>query len=173
MQYQQWLCHLPEGILKLSTAPSRSPSSTSYIDEISSPEFGGYSAGLQMRRLQKVMRPVMQSAMDLKARALRWDAGAILTLSRYLDGLIQSGKVAGLLQGPFSKFLEIAGVQNKFLRRLLDLECFMLSGLDAEGTIAAEMSFMFGERQRPGATIDYPIGGTVSIVNALTMAGYQ
>ncbi len=37
----------------------------------------------------------------------------------------------------------------------------------AKDTICAEMAFMLMERNRPGSTIDYPMGGTSSIVDAL------
>ena len=37
----------------------------------------------------------------------------------------------------------------------------------AKDTICAEMAFMLMERNRPGSTIDYPKGGTTSIVDAL------
>ena len=37
----------------------------------------------------------------------------------------------------------------------------------AKDTICAEMAFMLMERNRPGSTIDYPLGGTSSIVDAL------
>ena len=43
----------------------------------------------------------------------------------------------------------------------------MLSGVPADGTITAEMAFMFGERSRPDSTIDYPIGGAATVVGAL------
>ena len=37
----------------------------------------------------------------------------------------------------------------------------------AKDTICAEMAFMLMERNREGSTIDYPMGGTSSIVDAL------
>lgn len=37
----------------------------------------------------------------------------------------------------------------------------------AKDTICAEMAFMLMERNKAGSTIDYPMGGTSSIVNAL------
>lgn len=56
-------------------------------------------------------------------------------------------------------------VQDPWVRRLIDLECFLLSGLKAEDTVAPEMAFMFGERN--AAAVDYPIGGSGAIVDAL------
>ncbi|MEM9162406.1 MAG: NAD(P)/FAD-dependent oxidoreductase [Cyanobacteria bacterium P01_F01_bin.4] len=56
-------------------------------------------------------------------------------------------------------------VRDPWLRRLLDLECFLLSGMKAHETVAPEMAFMFGERAN--SVIDYPVGGSGAIVDAL------
>lgn len=39
--------------------------------------------------------------------------------------------------------------------------------MTAKDTIAAEMAFMFGERNEGKSTIDYPVHGSKSIVDAL------
>ena len=56
-------------------------------------------------------------------------------------------------------------VRDPFGQRLMDLECFLLSGLKAAGTVAPEVAFMFGERDR--TPIDYPLGGSGAMVAAL------
>lgn len=43
----------------------------------------------------------------------------------------------------------------------------MLSGMLAKDTICAEMAFMFMERNDGVSSIDYPIGGSEAIVDAL------
>jgi phytoene dehydrogenase-like protein len=49
----------------------------------------------------------------------------------------------------------------------LDLLCFLLSGLPADGTSAAEMAFMFADWYRPNVVLDYPVGGSGALVDAL------
>ncbi|MEL6938760.1 MAG: NAD(P)/FAD-dependent oxidoreductase [Cyanobacteria bacterium J06598_1] len=56
-------------------------------------------------------------------------------------------------------------VTDPWLKQLLDLECFLLSGMKAHETVAPEMAFMFGERAQ--SVIDYPIGGSGALVDAL------
>jgi len=56
-------------------------------------------------------------------------------------------------------------VRDPWVRRLIDLECFLLSGLKAHGTVAPEIAFMIGERSR--CAIEYPVGGSGAIVDAL------
>lgn len=40
-------------------------------------------------------------------------------------------------------------------------------GLPADGTIAAEVAFMFNEWYKPDACLEFPRGGSQAIVNAL------
>ena len=56
-------------------------------------------------------------------------------------------------------------VKDKWVRRLIDLECFLLSGLKAKGTVAPEIAFMLGERTRAG--VEYPLGGSAAIIDGL------
>jgi hypothetical protein len=60
------------------------------------------------------------------------------------------------LQGPFSAVVD-RHVSDPWLRSLLDLECFVLSGMLARDTLTAEMAFMFMERSRGRGRIDYPV----------------
>lgn len=41
--------------------------------------------------------------------------------------------------------LDEAGVRDPFIKNWLDLLCFLLSGLPADGTIAAAVAFMFDQ----------------------------
>ncbi len=58
-------------------------------------------------------------------------------------------------------------VTDPFLRNWLDLLAFLLSGLPADGTLAAEMGFMMKEFYRPGCELDFPRGGSQALVAAL------
>jgi phytoene dehydrogenase-like protein len=58
-------------------------------------------------------------------------------------------------------------VTDPWLRKFIDLECYALSGMLAKDTICAEMAFMFQERNKPGSTIDYPMGGSAALIDGL------
>lgn len=49
----------------------------------------------------------------------------------------------------------------------MNLLSFLLSGLPADGTIAAEVAFMFQEWYKPGACLEFPKGGSQAMVAAL------
>lgn len=62
---------------------------------------------------------------------------------------------------PLSQVIPTNGKKgNRFIRNWLDMLSFLLSGLPADGTITAEVAFMFAEWYRPGVKLDYPKGGS-------------
>jgi phytoene dehydrogenase-like protein len=79
--------------------------------------------------------------------------------------LKQAGSIFQL-SGSFSQLME-GVVHDPFIRNWLDLLCFLLSGLPAKGTLAAEMAFMFADWYRPNVVLDYPQGGSGALVEAL------
>ncbi len=101
---------------------------------------------------------------DIPTLALRSDWQMIPILLRYPGTLLKFLPHLGDIQGSVGKILDQT-VQDPWVRRLVDLECFLLSGLPAHGTIAPEVAFMVGERNH--STIDYPVGGSGAIVQAL------
>lgn len=60
------------------------------------------------------------------------------------------------LQGPFSSVVD-RHVSDPWLKSLMDLECFVLSGMLAKDTLTAEMAFMFMERSQGRNRINYPV----------------
>ncbi len=67
-------------------------------------------------------------------------AGVVLTMLRFFGpSLAKAGLVAPKLTAPFAKIVDRV-VTNTWLRRFLDLECFVLSGMLAKDTICAEVS---------------------------------
>jgi len=102
---------------------------------------------------------------DIPTLALRADWQVILVLmTRYLPSLAKMLPNLPLVQSSVGNVMD-ATVKDPWVRRLIDLECFLLSGLKAHGTIAPEVAFMLGERSRAG--VEYPVGGSGAIVNAL------
>ncbi len=68
---------------------------------------------------------------------------------------------------PHTQLLDQVPIRDPFIRNWLDLLCFMLSGLPANGTIAAEVAFMFNEWYRPESYLEFPRGGSQAMVDAL------
>lgn len=58
-------------------------------------------------------------------------------------------------------------MKHPFIKDWMDLLCFLLSGKPANGTLAAEIGFMFDDWYRPGSRLEFPKGGSGAIVEAL------
>ncbi|MEM6446842.1 MAG: NAD(P)/FAD-dependent oxidoreductase, partial [Cyanobacteria bacterium P01_D01_bin.123] len=155
--YDTWGCWFPEG--RYDIAVGADP----FCEVLQ--QIRGDCAVAEWRNLQAKMAPLKEAAIAIPPLSLRFDWGALATAGRFTPNLARHLGRIGTLTGPFSK--AIANIRDPFIRNWLDLLCFLLSGLPADGTSTAEMAFMFAEWYRPGVKLDYPIGGTGALVEAL------
>lgn len=156
--YNNWVVYSPDG-----TFPCVCDGKV-YADTIR--RIGGENAHRQWLKLEEAMAPLQQGAALFPAAAIRSDTGVVLTAARFGPALLKTAFMVGDLTGPFSNLVDRV-VTDPWLRNFLDLECFVLSGMLAKDTICAEMAFMMMERNSGNSTIDYPIGGSKAIVDAL------
>ncbi|KAK9805482.1 hypothetical protein WJX72_000755 [[Myrmecia] bisecta] len=156
--YDRWITYTPNGTFPVIA------DAEGYRQMIL--QQGGPEALQQWQALETIMAPLQQGASLFPAAAIRSDLGVILTAARFGPSLARTGLMAGTLTAPFSKVVDKV-VTNKWLRQFIDLECFVLSGMTAKDTICAEMAFMFMERNSGRSTIDYPMGGSGAIIDAL------
>jgi carotene isomerase len=119
----------------------------------------------ELQQFEERLLSLYEVMRDIPTLALRADWQVILILlRRYLPTLAKMLPYLPLVQASVGNVMD-AIVQDPWVRRLIDLECFLLSGLKAHGTIAPEVAFMLGERSRAG--VEYPLGGSAAIVKAL------
>jgi phytoene dehydrogenase-like protein len=129
----------------------------------------GKSGSKAWSRLLSNMEPLAQAVDALPTAALRGDLGTVITAAPYLANFAKLNPLENLkLTKPFQNIIQNSGIaSSSFAQRWLDLLCFCLSGLPAEGTITAEMAMMMGEFYDDDAIMDCPVGGSKSIVDAL------
>jgi hypothetical protein len=125
-------------------------------EQSSSPDTDTTTALEQWKTLMERMEPLAAAVAALPTAALRADIGVLLTAAPFLPDLVNPTKINKpwdnlQLTKPFSAILQQAGVRNVFLKNWIDLLCFCLSGLPANGTITAEMAMMMGEFYEPDA----------------------
>ncbi len=156
--YDVWGCRLPEGDFNAYVGAD-------HFTEVLA-KLRGQAAVDQWRKLQAAMKPLADAVNALPPLAMRFDWGAAITMGQYLPNTL--GHLPNILRmtGPFSQIMD-GIVTDKFIRNWMDLLSFLLSGLPASGTVGAEMAFMFAEWYKPGVKLDYPIGGSGAIVDAL------
>jgi hypothetical protein len=62
--------------------------------------------------------------------------GSLATLLfRYPASLLKTAAAGAKLTGPFSKYYEDLDIKDTFLKNYLNLLCFLLQGLPAEGKV--------------------------------------
>lgn len=156
--YATWGCCLPEGTFDTQVGADQ------FCDVLA--RLRGPEAIAEWRQLQTLMRPYGEAATALPPAALRFDLGVLQTVSPFAWPMLSQAPRLLDLTGPFSNLMNRV-VKDPFLRHWLDLLCFLLSGLPAAGTSAAEMAFMFADWYRPDVQLDYPVGGSAALVAAL------
>ena len=93
-------------------------------------------------------------------------SGVLLTLWPHLGKLVRGAEVASKVEGSF-KAISSTVVKDKFLENWFEFLSFALSGLPADGTIAAAVAYTMRDLHQKGAALDYPIGGSGAVVDAL------
>jgi phytoene dehydrogenase-like protein len=119
--------------------------------------------------LMKNMEPLAAAVDALPTAALRGDIATAATAAPYLSKFATLNPLENLkLTKPFQSILNNSGIsKTSFTQNWLDLLCFCLSGLKADGTITAEMAMMMGEFYDEEGAMDCPVGGAKAIVDAL------
>ena len=156
--YDTWGCLLPNG--NFNTAVGADDFCAVLKD------LRGEKAVREWRNLQATMKPLTDAVNAIPPLAMRYDLAAVLALLPYLPATLWHTPNIIRLTGAFSKIMD-GVVEDEFIRNWLDLLCFLLSGLPASGTSGAEMAFMFAEWYKPGVVLDYPVGGSGALVDAL------
>lgn len=122
-------------------------------------------AAQELKALTAKMLALYRPLGSIPTLALRADGWLLPVLAqRYPKAMLQLLPQLRGLGRSMGDFVDKT-VQDPWLRQLIDLECFLLSGMKAHDTVAPEMAFMFGERTE--SVIDYPIGGSGALVEAL------
>jgi phytoene dehydrogenase-like protein len=130
--------HFPEGSLPIY-AEARS-----YLDAVA--KFAPQGA-VELQQFQQNLLVLYEALRGIPALALRSDWQLIpVLLSRYSPALLKLLPLVGAIAGSAGSLMD-RDVRDPWVRRLIDLECFLLSGLKAHGTVAPEIAFMIGERR--------------------------
>ncbi|MCL2926527.1 MAG: NAD(P)/FAD-dependent oxidoreductase [Trichodesmium sp. MAG_R01] len=148
--------HFPEGSLPVYAG------GTSYLEAVA--KFTTQGAK-ELKLFQDNLLQLYAGLKGIPPIVLRADFWLIpILLGKYGLSLLKMLPSLGEIGGSVGQIMD-KWVKDPWVRRLIDLECFLLSGLKANGTVAPEVAFMFGERSN--SVIEYPIGGSSAIVNAL------
>lgn len=177
--YDAWDLHVPEGRFNARVGSGGDGLFTELMTAA-----GGPGAAAQVAALTAALAPLGHLATAIPPAAIR--PGDAVSSARGAARFLSPATAAGLaapwnaaaLTGPFGPLLD-AHVADPFARRFLDLVCFLLAGVPADGILTAEVAFLFSEWGRAAAAadagavagaLDFPVGGAAAIVGALVGA---
>jgi len=157
-KYDGWVMHIPEGSFKFKVGKGN-------FEPIIE-RFGGPKALDEWEKLQTVLKPIQALATAIPPLILRSDAGVVRTMLPHMLKLLRGGPIANKVQGSFYDVTKNV-IKSEFLKNWFEFLSFALSGLPADGTIAAAVAYTMRDLHQEGAALDYPIGGSAAVVEAL------
>ncbi|KAL6638706.1 hypothetical protein ACP70R_023817 [Stipagrostis hirtigluma subsp. patula] len=182
--YDSWMVYVPEGQFLSRIGP------TDFLKDLEA--FVGMDAVQEWKKLLDAVIPISAAAMALPPLSIRGDWGVLSTAAgRYAPSLFKSflemGPQGALgatkLLRPFSEIVDSLELKNRFVRNWIDLLCFLLAGVKSDGALSAEMILVVRtngsslpsaskpsyamEWYKPGCMLEYPLGGSGAIIDAL------
>jgi phytoene dehydrogenase-like protein len=103
----------------------------------------------------------------LRGSANIWSS--LRSIAPYIIKILTIGTKGLLLTGPFTKTMDLYGMTDPFIRKWFDYLAFALSGVDASNTQGAPIAYMMSDLHKPGAVLDYPMGGMEALIKALVV----
>ncbi|KAA8497091.1 Prolycopene isomerase, chloroplastic [Porphyridium purpureum] len=126
----------------------------------------GHNAGQQMQTFISQMNRIFEGMEGVPAATLEASPRVALRLfTKHAWSMFKLLPFVSDVQAPLGRTLARLGVKHEDVRRVIDLEAFLLSGMLADRTITAEVAFMVGERSR--SLTEFPVHGTRAIIDAL------
>ena len=157
--YRDWGLLLPEGRLRIAVGADP------FLQVVR--ELRGPAAAAEWEAFMAWLRPYCEAAQALPLLALRPDVqlAAVLGIGRASALLRQAPRLAAL-GGSFGPMAR-RHLSDPFLLHWVEMLSFLISGLPLDQTSAAAMATLFGEWFRSDAALDYPLGGSAAVAEAL------
>ena len=159
--YDGWVMHTPDCSFKFTVGEGE-------FEKVIE-KHGGDDALNEWKELLEYIKPIQELAVAIPPLVLRSDPGVLLTLAPHFGKLLKGALVASKVEGSFYNVSK-GIVKDKFLVNWFEFLSFALSGLGADGTIAAAVAYTMRDLHQKGAKLDYPIGGSAAVVSALAGA---
>lgn len=160
-KYKGWGMYVPEGDFMFEVGPTA-------FEKVVRQFGGGEAAVEEWRTLLASLETLTKISTAMTPLALRADLGAIFTVGRFLPSLVKAG-FSPAVTGPILTVAKKV-VGNAFILNWLEFLSFAISGLPADSTIAAAMAYTLRDLHQAGAELDYPVGGSAAVVDALVHA---
>ena len=159
VSYQEWGLLLPEGQLRIGVGADP------FLEALR--QLRGPAAVEEWRNFMVWLEPYCRAAASLPLLAMRAGLGMAGVLgARGSATLLRQAPRLAALGGAFGPMAR-RQLKDPFLLHWVEMLCFLISGLSMDQTSAAAMATLFGEWFEPSASLDYPLGGSPAVVEAL------
>jgi len=164
IKYHDWNVQIPEGNYRIGVGDK------GFADQINS--ISGKDAIKEWENFNKVIKPIGAAANSIPLLTLNQNKETVFQLLKRSKKLLPHLKSFKYLGGAFGGLVD-EHLKDPFLRNWVDLLCFLISGLTKDETNAAAMATLFDDWFKKDAYLEYPKGGSESIVNALLEGFYS
>ncbi len=164
IKYQDWNVQLPEGDYTIGVGDK------SFLDQVNS--ISGKNAVEEWKNFIKEIKPIAEAANSIPLLAINQNIETIFQLLKRSKTLIKHLKSYKYLGSSFGKLVD-DHLQDPFLKNWVDLLSFLISGLTKDETNAAAMATLFDDWYKENTCLEYPKGGSKSIVKALLNGIYS
>ena len=159
VSYREWGLLLPEGRLRIGVGTEP------FLEALG--QLRGTAAVEEWRGFMGWLEPYCRAAEALPLLALRPGLGMAGVLgARGSATLLRQAPRLAALGGAFGPMVR-RQLKDPFLLHWVEMLCFLISGLPMDQTSAAAMATLFGEWFEPSACLDYPVGGSAAVAEAL------
>ncbi len=158
VSYRNWDVLLPEGALRVGVG--------AHDFETIVGQLRGAKAVEEWRNFGSILQPIAAAAAALPLLSLRPGAEVIPQMWSRGRQLLPHLASMRHLSGAFGPLVQ-RHLKDPFLCHWVDLLCFLISGMPMADTNAAAMATLFGEWFQPEAALDYPVGGSAAVADAL------
>lgn len=157
--YREWGLLLPEGQLRIGVGAE------AFLEVLR--QLRGAAAVAEWTAFMAWLEPYCRATAALPLLALRPGLGMAGALgARGSAALLRHAPRLAALGGAFGPMAR-KHLRDPFLLHWVEMLSFLISGLRLDQTSAAAMATLFGEWFEPDAALDYPIGGSPAVVEAL------
>ena len=164
IKYQDWNVQIPEGNYTIGVGDKRF---NELIHSIS-----GKDAIKEWEDFIQAIKPIGAAANAIPLIALNQNKETVFELLKRSKTLLKHLSSFKYLGGAFGNLVD-EYLKDPFLKNWVNLLCFLISGLRTDQTNAAAMATLFNDWYKPNAYLEYPKGGSQSIVNSLLKGIYS
>tara|TARA_B100000965_G_scaffold392177_1_gene401429 strand:+ start:1431 stop:2960 length:1530 start_codon:yes stop_codon:yes gene_type:complete len=164
IKYRNWNVQIPEGDYTIGVGEK------CFVDQLNS--LRGKDAVKEWEDFIQVIKPIAEAANAIPLLALSQNKETVFQLLKRSKKVLKHLKSFKYLEGGFGNVVD-NHLKDPFLKNWVELLCFLISGLTTEETNSAAMATLFDDWFKPNAYLEYPKGGSESIVKALLNGIYS